>query len=560
MSYYNHHHPSLDDSPFPHYSEQEKYHFRRDGMVNVSHADHVPDMYNVSRQESQRNAWEEGMSEQQQVLAQQPQQHELYAVPQNIDASHNFVVKQEPEQNWLEYEYQNNLAHSQTSQMPRTQYQKTVSFSPPPANQLSGFDPINASSRLTLSGSLDPSTGIFYRIPEHPRLRTAQACEKCRTRKAKCSGEHPSCKRCTNRGLTCEYAKEGRVRGPNKPKVKRTDSKEEVTRPSPSRRSSSTAKASPGSDSTDPFPLAVSQALQPHEEGQGKPGGMGAGPSSAHRRNSMPVSMGTQRSTRPRPPNLQLESSSNYYRLEGPRSSDGVRRPRGYFPGDPTTTTPLSTTTQLQSPDDLVRYGHGHGQPFNMGSVAHLLATYGGETYDDSGSSTSSAGERYGQMGIDSEYRGGSHSESGSNSNPPSAVSSTFDTTTMTMIGSPPMGGAPALVMQQQHHQHHHQQQYGYASDTGDQYPHQNHPHHQFVDANTATPLHPLHEAAAIWGQMLPQPHPHMPPGQQVQAQYDLDAGQFVGASEVVVLEAEELDADKNMQINYALALHDQMR
>lgn len=39
--------------------------------------------------------------------------------------------------------------------------------------------------RTTLAGSLDPSTGIFYRTPEHPRLRTAQACEKCRTRKAK---------------------------------------------------------------------------------------------------------------------------------------------------------------------------------------------------------------------------------------------------------------------------------------------------------------------------------------------------------------------------------------
>ncbi|KAJ3731372.1 hypothetical protein DFJ43DRAFT_1187523 [Lentinula guzmanii] len=34
------------------------------------------------------------------------------------------------------------------------------------------------------------------------------------------SGEHPSCKRCLNRGLVCEYAKEGRVRGPNKPKPK----------------------------------------------------------------------------------------------------------------------------------------------------------------------------------------------------------------------------------------------------------------------------------------------------------------------------------------------------
>ncbi|TFK70860.1 hypothetical protein BDN72DRAFT_896082 [Pluteus cervinus] len=74
----------------------------------------------------------------------------------------------------------------------------------------------------TLGGSFDPNTGIYYRTPEHPRLRTAQACEKCRTRKAKCSGEHPSCKRCVNRGLVCEYAKEGRVRGPNKPKGPKT--------------------------------------------------------------------------------------------------------------------------------------------------------------------------------------------------------------------------------------------------------------------------------------------------------------------------------------------------
>ncbi|KAJ7474788.1 hypothetical protein FB451DRAFT_1397663 [Mycena latifolia] len=89
--------------------------------------------------------------------------------------------------------------------------------------------------RMTLAGSLDPTTGIFYRTPEHPRLRTAQACDKCRTRKAKgcslfflcalelglilcaqCSGDHPSCARCLARGLVCEYAKEGRVRGPNR--------------------------------------------------------------------------------------------------------------------------------------------------------------------------------------------------------------------------------------------------------------------------------------------------------------------------------------------------------
>ncbi|KAF9451463.1 hypothetical protein P691DRAFT_838562 [Macrolepiota fuliginosa MF-IS2] len=87
-----------------------------------------------------------------------------------------------------------------------------------PHNIAGGGHTATTVSRLSLAGSLDPATGIFYRTPEHPRLRTAQACEKCRTRKAKCSGEHPSCKRCINRGLVCEYAKEGRVRGPNKVK------------------------------------------------------------------------------------------------------------------------------------------------------------------------------------------------------------------------------------------------------------------------------------------------------------------------------------------------------
>jgi hypothetical protein len=47
--------------------------------------------------------------------------------------------------------------------------------------------------RITLAGSLDPTTGIFYRTPEHPRLRTAQACEKCRARKAKVWAVSLSC-------------------------------------------------------------------------------------------------------------------------------------------------------------------------------------------------------------------------------------------------------------------------------------------------------------------------------------------------------------------------------
>ncbi|KAJ7240379.1 hypothetical protein B0H12DRAFT_1326426 [Mycena haematopus] len=47
------------------------------------------------------------------------------------------------------------------------------------------LDELPPQPRMTLAGNLDPTTGIFYRAPEHPRLRTVQACEKCRARKAK---------------------------------------------------------------------------------------------------------------------------------------------------------------------------------------------------------------------------------------------------------------------------------------------------------------------------------------------------------------------------------------
>ncbi|KAI0641253.1 hypothetical protein C8Q79DRAFT_920072 [Trametes meyenii] len=99
-----------------------------------------------------------------------------------------------------------------------------------------------SSSSWTLSGSLDPTTGVFQRSVENPRLRTAQACEKCRIRKAKCSGDHPACQRCVSRGLQCEYAPERKMRGPNKQKRKSGSHKR--TEPVEERRSSVASVAS----------------------------------------------------------------------------------------------------------------------------------------------------------------------------------------------------------------------------------------------------------------------------------------------------------------------------
>lgn len=87
-----------------------------------------------------------------------------------------------------------------------------------PPHNITGGGP----SQFNSAGPTDPNTGMFfYPSTEGPRLRTAQACQKCRARKAKCSGDHPSCERCLMRGLVCEYSTEGRARGYNsRPRVR----------------------------------------------------------------------------------------------------------------------------------------------------------------------------------------------------------------------------------------------------------------------------------------------------------------------------------------------------
>ncbi|KAF8961143.1 hypothetical protein BDZ97DRAFT_1226399 [Flammula alnicola] len=273
-------------------------------------------------------------------------------------------------------------------------------LSPPPPVHHQAFhfkaqgqstSPNSASHRLTLAGSLDPATGIFYRTPEHPRLRTAQACEKCRTRKAKCSGEHPSCKRCITRGLICEYAKEGRVRGPNKPKPKNgatsspsgsasiastvtsrsknndttpTNTNTGKSRPASSRHRNSSSHSSAGS-SDQATKQSAAQSLQlppsvgerndqilhgehshhPSISGSSSPTsststsasrgghrsvvGHSASGSSSSRRNSL----GEHRPSRPRPPDLHLSSASNLFRLSGGVTGEGTEPRSGSTAG-----------------------------------------------------------------------------------------------------------------------------------------------------------------------------------------------------------------------------------
>jgi hypothetical protein len=82
---------------------------------------------------------------------------------------------------WYPFDLPNNFNNPATSSPPPP----PVPVPTPPTLTNPGVTGPPMHHMLSLAGSLDTQTGIFYRTPEHPRLRTAQACEKCRTRKAK---------------------------------------------------------------------------------------------------------------------------------------------------------------------------------------------------------------------------------------------------------------------------------------------------------------------------------------------------------------------------------------
>ncbi|KAJ7202089.1 hypothetical protein GGX14DRAFT_544581 [Mycena pura] len=250
--------------------------------------------------------------------------------------------------------------------------------------------------RITLAGSLDPATGIFYRAPEHPRLRTAQACEKCRTRKAKvrrsrtfvvafadttvvqCSGDHPSCARCIARGLVCEYAKEGRVRGPNKPKPRTGSLLGSATSPVPPH--------SPALSSHDGSPAA---ADKPRRRRNTTMSGMSPlEPLSTHV--PLPLALPRHDSAFHPHPHLaaHLVSSGGNKRFSLPAALDGgMRMPFTYTPaygGDPYATTTEAPDSASGSYSTDSRRG-SFDPPFGLGvdhSIKDQFAPLGGYALD----------------------------------------------------------------------------------------------------------------------------------------------------------------------------------
>ncbi|KAI6157298.1 hypothetical protein BKA82DRAFT_994275 [Pisolithus tinctorius] len=229
-----------------------------------------------------------------------------------------------------------------------------------PALAISNSPPDTGIPRRAVAGSLDPSTGIFYRTPEPPRLRTAQACEKCRVRKAKCSGEHPACQRCLLRGLACIYASEGRTRGPTKLKVKpltmvsppesRSTRRNKNRSSSNGTSSSSSPVSSPNRSLASPPDLETTskQTLRRRTGSCSDidilhglpPLGVVDGDGAAKIRRSLVIDTGTRLPDEGiSPSSLVLDTS----KMNGTNTNEGSNGSRDRFP--PATPTPISPTT-----------------------------------------------------------------------------------------------------------------------------------------------------------------------------------------------------------------------
>ncbi|KAH9948052.1 hypothetical protein B0H21DRAFT_291065 [Amylocystis lapponica] len=106
---------------------------------------------------------------------------------------------------------------------------------------------------------------MFLRSPTPLKnRRTTKACNKCRERKAKCSGGRPACSRCLSRGYLCEYVSDvKRARGPTLGRQRRRDG----DAPYGSDYASSLGDTSSTASSADPSEYAASaQSLSPKRE------------------------------------------------------------------------------------------------------------------------------------------------------------------------------------------------------------------------------------------------------------------------------------------------------
>ncbi|KAI0647389.1 hypothetical protein C8Q79DRAFT_959199 [Trametes meyenii] len=96
--------------------------------------------------------------------------------------------------------------------------QPSLSSPPAPAEAASSNDPFVYVQPEVKAAQKEADRGVPAEIKKRAlfvappaRLRIAQACERCRKRKTKCTGDKPQCARCARRGFECEYVEEHRA-------------------------------------------------------------------------------------------------------------------------------------------------------------------------------------------------------------------------------------------------------------------------------------------------------------------------------------------------------------
>ncbi|KAH6918460.1 hypothetical protein BKA70DRAFT_1554526 [Coprinopsis sp. MPI-PUGE-AT-0042] len=169
------------------------------------------------------------------------------------------------------------------------------------------------------------------------RPRTAQACDKCRERKTKCSGDHPACARCLTRGLICTYstrnprARRSGVRGVSQDREK-------------PRRSLSDRRAS---DSQEGSPASTSSALS-------------GGAATPHNESNIRASNGMPMGHRP-PSTAHYADSARAYR---PYPSAGTTDSRNYLGDLDASLRPRRSLDSANgSPLDSLHYSYSHQPP-----------------------------------------------------------------------------------------------------------------------------------------------------------------------------------------------------
>ncbi|KAI7287467.1 hypothetical protein KC345_g477 [Hortaea werneckii] len=132
------------------------------------------------------------------------------------------------------------------------------------------FNHIQFSSQPTPPTLYPPNTGPTLRTSSQPNPKLRAACDECRLKKLKCTGEQPACSRCVREGIQCIYSPQKQMGRPKKrQRVEAAEDDGEVFHPrqqeehlAPLQPTSKPSQMGEKDSDLPPFTLDFSQATQ----------------------------------------------------------------------------------------------------------------------------------------------------------------------------------------------------------------------------------------------------------------------------------------------------------